>query len=261
MKNGKKAFTLVELLVVISIIAMLLAILIPSLQKCRSLAQRTVCASYLKQCGIGITAYANSDSKERIPNANGYKPDYITRTIYTAIKAASRDPRVMVCPMNKNFEKVTVTGLTDPTLNRIYYMEPYPSSWNDGLGMLIGYFYLGGRDLSTWIWAAKEPDSKEWISPQKITENGSSQVMVDICHRARAGGGLETSSWTEVVHRRAGYIIYYWPSSGRVIEPMQLNAEGVNSLQLDSSVHWKGIKYTQKYPRSPPGPYRSYGWW
>ena len=83
--------------------------------------------------------------------------------------------------------------------------------------------------------------------------------MVDMAHRA-AGGG-DVGSWTEVVHRRNGYIFYYWTAGGRMIEPAELGAEGVNSLQLDGSVCWKGIKHTQKHPRSQPGPYRSYGWW
>lgn len=60
------AFTLVELLVVISIIAMLLAILIPSLQKARETAKRTICASNLKQLGMGWSLYA-SDNKNAFP--------------------------------------------------------------------------------------------------------------------------------------------------------------------------------------------------
>ncbi|MCX5632067.1 MAG: type II secretion system protein [Phycisphaerae bacterium] len=259
MRNRKKAFTLVELLVVISIIALLLAVLIPSMQKARNLAKRVTCSAYLKQCGLGLIAYANSDSGGRIPLANGYKPDYVPRTTYNAIKSASNDSRIMVCPMDTSFRRVKITGLTDQTLNRTYYMEPYPTSWDDGKGMLIGYFYLGGKDLSKWTWQAMEPDAYKWTSPLKISDGGATQVMVDISHRA-AGAG-DVYSWTEVVHRPSGYIFYYWNAGGRKIEPADLGAEGVNSLQLDGSVRWKGLKSTQKHPRSSPGPYRSYGWW
>ncbi|MDD5011800.1 MAG: type II secretion system protein [Phycisphaerae bacterium] len=60
----KKGFTLVELLVVISIIAVLLAVLIPSMNKARATARRVICGNQLKQTGVGMAAYASAyDSK------------------------------------------------------------------------------------------------------------------------------------------------------------------------------------------------------
>lgn len=54
----KKGFTLVELLVVISIIALLLAVLVPSLAKAREIAKRMVCGTQVKQIGVGMSGYA-----------------------------------------------------------------------------------------------------------------------------------------------------------------------------------------------------------
>lgn len=72
--NGKnvisKGFTLVELLVVISIIAILLAVLMPSLSKARELAVRIVCASNMKSTGTSMAMYI-SDNKSTLP------PDYM----------------------------------------------------------------------------------------------------------------------------------------------------------------------------------------
>jgi prepilin-type N-terminal cleavage/methylation domain-containing protein/prepilin-type processing-associated H-X9-DG protein len=63
----KKAFTLVELLVVISIIALLLAILMPSLQKAREQGRRTVCLTHLKSLQLSNEVYANTNNGRYVP--------------------------------------------------------------------------------------------------------------------------------------------------------------------------------------------------
>ena len=63
----RSAFTLIELLVVIAVIAVLMAVLLPSLRAARERAKRTVCAANLQQIGRGIMAYGAEHDRLPVP--------------------------------------------------------------------------------------------------------------------------------------------------------------------------------------------------
>lgn len=67
-----KAFTLVELLVVISIIALLLAILMPALNRARNQARIVVCGNNLHQFGMAHQAFAADNEGRYMSAANIY---------------------------------------------------------------------------------------------------------------------------------------------------------------------------------------------
>ncbi|MHB1158411.1 MAG: type II secretion system protein [Phycisphaerales bacterium] len=65
-RTSNMAFTLVELLVVVSIIALLIAVLLPALSKARLAAKAISCASNQRQIGLATTAYLG-DSNNVLP--------------------------------------------------------------------------------------------------------------------------------------------------------------------------------------------------
>ncbi len=76
-RHGMEYFTLIELLIVISIIAILAGLLLPTLKKAKDKAQSLVCQNNLKQIGTGMFNYTDS--------YNGYFPN---RTLITAANIA-----------------------------------------------------------------------------------------------------------------------------------------------------------------------------
>jgi prepilin-type N-terminal cleavage/methylation domain-containing protein len=104
----RPAFTLIEILVVISVIVLLLAILMPALQQARHSAMRIVCLSNLRQIGVGMHLYADNN-RDLLPDnydaAHPYTAGYLESGTVRTVRLgclyndkAIRDPKVFYCP-------------------------------------------------------------------------------------------------------------------------------------------------------------------
>jgi prepilin-type N-terminal cleavage/methylation domain-containing protein/prepilin-type processing-associated H-X9-DG protein len=91
----RHGFTLVELLVVIGIIALLIAMLLPALNKARSAAKTASCLSTIRQLGTAFTMYVNQQRKS-IPYYPVGDPNYVEqglwigqlRSVYSKVDAS-----------------------------------------------------------------------------------------------------------------------------------------------------------------------------
>lgn len=131
--QARRAFTLVELLVVIGIIAVLVSILLPALNKARRAANTAACLSNLRQIGQAAVMYAN-ESKGTLPawgfnqnlpdgSNNGFVwdnsawPATLARFVGEKTYVGTRPPRVYFCP----------TAEPDPDP---YWRTAYPMSYS-----------------------------------------------------------------------------------------------------------------------------------
>jgi prepilin-type N-terminal cleavage/methylation domain-containing protein/prepilin-type processing-associated H-X9-DG protein len=83
MPNKDKGFTLVELLVVISIMALLLSILVPSLGRARAMCKRIVCLSNMRQMCVAVQKYLANNNDFFPPAALDVYGPTATETQYT----------------------------------------------------------------------------------------------------------------------------------------------------------------------------------
>ncbi len=181
----KAGFTLVELLVVVSIIAILAGMLLPALARAREQARRINCMSNLRQLGVACHMYA-TDWAEKFPFASATYSSSpgICRLL---VKLSYIDNGgIFVCPSAKD-TILSVTKGTDPTTLATANVSYYYNSNTTG---------LVESDLATSPMWADQWTGTAWASTDNHGNAGGNVAYVD--------GHVSwqpSSTWPSTVHQ------------------------------------------------------------
>ena len=231
-----KAFTLIELLVVMAIIVLLMAILLPTLQRVKRQARAVACRSKLRQWGVALAAYQSDHDGGLPPKGNNSIP------LWNLRRYINHSDELYLCPMaakHKHWDQPTGAGDTYSAWRRLRYdgSEPWLIG-SYGLNHHTRPRYGQGPSVDTWRvdWRTKGPnripvllDSREiganpypWGPPPEY-EDGPQLFPQG---PEISGGGM----WQWVINRHDG---------------------GINGLFMDWSVRKVGLKelWTLKWSR------------
>ncbi len=109
----RKAFTLVELLTVVAVLAILGSLLIAVIGGVKAKAHQAACASNMRQIGFGLQLYANDHGE--YPKAN--TTDLNESWIYTLSDYLEDLDEVRICPVDPKADKRLKAGGTSYILN------------------------------------------------------------------------------------------------------------------------------------------------
>ncbi len=159
----KRAFSIVELMAVVVIIASTAALLFPAFVSAKQSAKSLVCISNLHNIGLATSLYT-SDHDGVLPRSTNYFERLLTKPVQLGkppeIDAASQPtPQSLLAPYTKN-EQIFMCS-EDRGLRLGYSFESYPHFYtrNDGSSYLFADLYEGQTE-SSW----QNPSNSYWAT-------------------------------------------------------------------------------------------------
>jgi prepilin-type N-terminal cleavage/methylation domain-containing protein/prepilin-type processing-associated H-X9-DG protein len=228
----RRGFTLIELLVVIAIIAVLVAILLPSLNRARAAAQSVACQSDMRQLFIFANLYAN-DYKEMYPPYNGS----VAATFMGYTPAPAANSLFLLDPYSRlKYDSAGTTaspGKLDydqfgPTSNNVYFCQPYRDGINRTVPVAFGYAMNTTYTGIYLPWTT--PMANPGVKRSRIPHSSDAIYMRDLNpdYIDSNMGGPDVWPTQPVTHRITAFSLSYG----------KLHLGGQNILYFDGHCRW-----------------------
>jgi len=196
----KRGFTLIEMLVVISIIGILAGLLMPVVSQTRSYAHKTTCLNNLRQIGMALEMYL-SDNDGRLPLTASWGRAWVERGSqlpgYTWVNPLYLPPHYLpeiLADYTRNWEIWWCPTISSDT--------PFPR-WQ-------GHTFAENQTSYFWNHAtARDPNGKfilvSGLSVSRISDHSSTPVLWDALHWGKLN---PKASGTKQPHRGMVNVLY-----------------------------------------------------